>query len=75
MQSFGDAQFPGDDGGCARVIARDHQRTNPGESRSRYRLPGFRPWRVDHADQPNEYQVLFDAVVRMIGQRCERIDR
>jgi hypothetical protein len=55
------------------VIASDHERTNPGASRSRNRFSGLGPRRVDHADQPGEHQVLFDAFVRAIGVRRKRI--
>ena len=72
---FGDAKLPGDDGGCPGVIARDHERTNSGESRPRNRVPGFGPRRVDHPNQPGEHQVPFDAFVGMISMRRERIAR
>jgi hypothetical protein len=72
---FGDAEFPSDDGGCPGVITSDHERTNAGASRSRNRFSGFGPRRVDHADQPGEHQVLFDAFVRAISMRRERIAR
>ena len=72
---FRDAKFLSDDGGGARVIASDHERTNPGASRSRNRFSGFGPRRIDHTDQSGEHHVLFDASVQAIGKRRERIAR
>jgi hypothetical protein len=56
-------------------IASDHERTNPGPPRSRNRFSSFGARRVDHADQPREHQVLFDAFVRARGMRGQDIAR
>jgi hypothetical protein len=57
------------------VIAGDHERTDSGTSRFCNGCSRFGPRWVDHPDQAGEHEVVFDAFVRAIGLRDERIAR
>jgi hypothetical protein len=63
----GNAEFAGDDGRSLRVIARDHDRTDAGSPGAGDGRLGFRARRVDHADQPEEDEVMFDPLIELVA--------
>jgi hypothetical protein len=59
---FEEAQLPGDGHRGVLVVARNHDRLDAGGHALLDRLPDFLARRIDHRDQADEGQVLFDRV-------------
>src|SRR5690606_10326825 len=61
-----DAELGGDRDGRTRVITRHHDGANAGTLRARDRLLRLRARRVHHPDQPEEDELVLDAIVRRL---------
>ena len=72
---LGDAELLGDHRGRARVIAGNHQRADAGAFGPGHGVLRLVARWVDHADQPGEHEVLFDALVRAGGVLREGVGR
>jgi hypothetical protein len=47
------------------MVARDHERADAGAPGPRDGVPGLGTWRIDHADEPREYQVMLNLRVEV----------
>src|SRR5215203_1378224 len=55
------------------MISRDHQRPDAGRFRAPNGLPRLRTRRVDHADQPEEHELMLELLVHsVVGERILR---